>query len=386
MHCYAWFNFGQRGRLCITKMELHEILQLAKRNNKKLLVILGDGIDPGFELRRPLLTEVKDEKEHYRGHLREKDRENWPYFETIRNLTRNVLPLPSYFFMFVLARLNLLQAIITTNYDMTLDAIFCLLRKNLPVPVVFNPILGAGEEDYSEYSHQKSSSSDIRIWKIHGSLGHIICRKCKTILRCPDFILPFDVEQITAKFMHPISHIYLPGKATCCPISVKPENIRESLCGHYVHPVDWNMPHFSQYPMFKQIIDGGLNEFKKNPFGIIIIGFKGFLPPSRRGNHEEINIALEHLVGKSIRWAMLVSREQYKKIEKNAADAHLWELVGRNNGSRFSGESDEIADKLMLSLDLSGLITRRECNNLFQRTFEPMFVPRKFYKRFTYKR
>jgi hypothetical protein len=359
---------------------------LAKKNDKKLLVILGDGIDPVFELRRPLLTEVKDQKERYRGHLKEKDRENWPYFEGIRNLTRNVLPLPSYFFIFLLARLDLLQAIITTNYDMTLDAVFSLLRKDLPAPVVFNPILDAGEEDYSEYSHQKSSSSSVRIWKIHGSLGHIICRKCKTILRCPDFILPFDVEQITARFMHPISHIYLPGKATCCPISVKPEYIKESLCGHYVHPVDWNLPHFFEDPMFKKIIDGGLNEFRKKLFGIIIIGFKGFLPPSRKGGHEEINIALEQLVGKGIRWAMLVSREQYKKIEMGAADAHLWELVGRENGMRFSGKTEEIADKLMSSLDRSGLITMRECNNLFQKIFEPTFVPRKFYKRFIYKR
>jgi hypothetical protein len=366
-------------------MDLYEILQLAKRNNRQLLVILGDGIDPVLELRRTLVDKIEDERQSYRGYLREKDRENWLYYEGVRNLTRNVQPSPSYFFIFLLARLGILQAIITTNYDMTLDAIFGLLRKDLPVPVVFNPILDASEEDYSEYSHQKSSSSSIRIWKIHGSLSHIICRKCKTILRCPDFILPFDVEQIAAKFMHPISHIYLPGRVKCCPISVKRENIKESLCGHYVHPVDWNLPRFSQYPIFRKIIDGGLNEFNDNPFGVIIIGFKGLLPPSRRGDHEEINVALEKLDGKGILWAMLVSREQGEKIRKSAADAHLWELVERNNGMQFSGETDEIADKLMLSLNLSGLITSRECNNLFRKTFEPIFVPRKLYPRFIYK-
>lgn len=348
-------------------------------------MVVGDGVDPVLELHG--LTPIKDDDLTHprRGRLKAKDKIDWPRIEHVRHMTQNVEPIRSYQFIFHLACLQLVQAIITANYDLTLDSLFSRLAGLLPVEVKINPILNPGE-----YSHQGYCSPQdpgvLPIWKIHGSLSHVFFRKCRTIFRCPDFVLPFDPMDIVDGFDHSISHSYLSHQASCCSSRRSLRIRRESsLCGHYVHVLDWKMPNFSSHLIFQRIIRGAMAEFYRAPYAILILGFKGYRTMPGDLRHEEINDEAENVSGRGIQWAMFVSPTQYLKIRSrrriDRPHRHLWNLVQSEGGFCFHGEAADIGSILMDSLVGAGLMTRGSIRDFVTHHLSKEFAPEDYCER-----
>lgn len=336
-------------------------MRSAKAANRKILVILGDGIDPVLELHG--LTPIKEyDISHPRhGRLRARDQSSWSRIEHVRLMTQNVEPFRSYQFIFHLVRLQLVQAIITTNYDLTLDSLFSRLAPHMNVKI--NPILNPREYNHQGYCSPQDPGA-LPIWKIHGSLSHVLFRKCKTLFPCPDFVIPFDPMDILDEFDHLISHVYLPRHASCCSAR-RSLSRRESRCEYYVHVMDWKIPNFSRHPIFQRIIRGSMAEFHKDPYAILILGFKGNKTSPGDPRHEEINDEAENVSGRGIQWAMFVSPRQYDRIESDIAVAdgphsHLWKVAQDEGGFCFHGEISDIGDILMGSLVDAGLMTGGE--------------------------
>ncbi len=361
-------------------MKLKDILRSAKAANRKILVVVGDGIDPVLELHGLSPIKESDISHPRSGRLQAQDKSGWSRFEHTRHVTQNVEPNRSYQFIFHLARLQLVQAIITTNYDLTLNSLFS--RLAMPLGVKINPILNPGEYEYGGYCSPQDPRA-LPIWKIHGSLSHVLFRKCKTIFPCPDFVLPFGPMDIVNEFDHLISHIYLPRHASCCS-SKRSLRIRKSRCGHYVHVLDWKIPNFSWHPLFRRIIQGAMAEFRRDPYAILILGFKGFRGMPGDPRHEEINEEAE-MCGRGIHWAMFVSPIQYAKIRSgrliDRPHRHLWNLVNRERGFRFHGEAVEIGDILMSSLVDSGLMTIGEIGVFVRNHLSKKFAPEAYCER-----
>lgn len=344
-------------------MELPELLELASTTGEKILLVVGDGINPMPDLGEVGQNLTVNLTHHRRGRQKAVDSRFWPLYEHVRLFTRNALPVPAYEFIFHLARLNMLQAIVTTNYDLTLDTMFFNFAQEIPMPVLVNPVLRRGEYDHQGYWTSKKRGAMLPLWKIHGSLSHVFMRKCQTFFRCPDFALPFDAAPILDYGCHPISHYFNPDGASCCPIALPANNIRDSLCEHYVHVVDWNIPNFKNQTVFQRIISGAMEEFRRPPFAVVFLGFKGFWPPSPSGWFEEINVETETLNGRGVHWIMLASSEQHKKISgeidegRTGPHSHLWRLVEMNGGFCRMGDPGNLSRFLSDCLTVTNLVS-----------------------------
>jgi len=358
-------------------MELSDFLKTIKTLGLKLDIVVGDGIDPMLELHKLDPTTQNDISHINRNRLSLKDEEDWRPIEHIRHYTTNARPIPSYEFIFYLVRSGIVRSIITTNYDMTLDTIFQKLSRDIRVVVKKNPILLPGEWDYNGYCSQHiSAPTEVAFWKIHGSLSHFYCRGCKTLLKSPDFVVPFGAANITDRYNHPITHSYLPGNTSCCPISVAPSSISGSICGHYVHAIDWKVPDLQITHPFKKIITSTIDSLHDNAKAIIFLGFKG------NKIYEEINTEIERLSGTGLHLFMILSESQKDKVESAEVHHHLRDLVLANSGQFMYLNPPDMACYLMSELCSSGLV---DINDLltFESMFEAGYVPVEYWERST---
>jgi hypothetical protein len=370
-------------------MELPELLELVATHGEKILLVIGDGINPMSDLGEVGQNLKINLTHHRRGWQKAVDSRFWPLCEHVRLLTRNALPVPAYEFIFHLARLNMLQAIVTTNYDLTLDTMFLHFSREIPIPVLVNPVLKQREYDHQGYCTSKKRSATLPLWKIHGSLSHIFMRKCQTLFRCPDFALSFDPSLILDYGCHPISHYFHPHVASCCPVTLPPNDVKDSLCEHYVHVMDWHIPQFKNQNVFQRIIAGAMAEFQKPPFALIFIGFKGFWPPDPTdptGWFEEINVEAEKLDGKGVQWAMLVSSEQDEKIKgrkdpiRAGSHSHLWQIVQRNDGYYRMGDSGDLSSYLYDCLGIANLVRPLDLIK-YHLFFENKYIPPEYFSK-----
>ncbi len=214
-------------------------------------------------------------------------------------------------------------------------------------------------------------------------------RKCQTILRCPDFAIPFDPSLILDYGCHPISHYFQPRVSSCCPITPSPTEVKDCLCEHYVHVMDWNIPNFKNQNVFQRIIAGAMAEFQKPPFAVIFLGFKGFWPPDPKdpsGWFEEINVEAEKLDRKGVHWAMLVSEEQYAKIEgkidpdRIGSHSHLWQLLGRNGGYCGMGNPGNLSSFLTVCLRVTNLVRPLDFAR-YHSSFENKYIPPDYFRK-----
>jgi hypothetical protein len=343
-------------------MTIVELLKTAQSDNKRLDVIIGDGIDPMKEIHDACKASYADVDHRNRNRIYELDSESWKKYEHVRHYTTNVRPSPSYDFVLHLARKGILRSIITTNYDTTLDSMFNIFKTDMPLPVNLNPILIHNEWSHFGYCSEIVSSTAIDFWKIHGSLSHVFCRGCSTLLKCPDFVIPFGSKSVTDRYNHPITHMYLPGKTSCCPIRLSPTEITGSTCGHYIHPNDWNIPNFRSILPFNKIIDKAMTQLRNDAFGIIFIGFKG------NRNYEEINQVAEDLSGTGVHWIMYLSSSQQVSVESAPEHFHLRDIIINDGGIFEYSSTADIAGKLNEALRVSGLMSLTELidyNNRF---------------------
>lgn len=332
-----------------------------------------------MELRKATRIEPQDTEPLAKERLREADARNWEYYEFVRNFTENVTPIGTYYFLFLLAKLNLLETIITTNYDMTLESMFLRLRQYLRVGIAFDSTVEAKQADYSDSDEPTGASHTIRIWKIHGTLGHIFFRSCGSFFRSPKFPLAFDGRSILPTGDHWPSHHYSSGRQNCQERIYKQET--ELPCGYYVHPVDWNVPDLESNSVLKSVLTNGLQEFDDSPFAVIILGFTGCKGHPNPMRDEHLNKKIEELDGDAIRWAMLVNKEQFSKIEKDTWRAQLWNFVGKNNGVRHYGSPGQLARTLLEALEKANLMAELEMGELYDGIFAPHFLDTGYYER-----
>lgn len=352
-------------------MDLTQLLVKAKSERKKLDIVIGDGIDPMLDLHNIFPPEDRHFENPNPNIVAKKDSNCWKYFEHVRLMTTNARPIESYQFVFHLVNCGIAKSVITTNYDMTLDTVWENLSKEMVVDVVKNPILNSGESDFTQFANRKGSDDSVEFWKIHGCLSKVICRECLTVLQCPDFVVPFGslgAYDITDEFIHPLSHRYLPNIAKCCPVDEAEFYLhsQRSLCGNYVHCVDWNLKKFKELSPFNKIIESAMTSLQKDPFGIIFIGFKG------NKDDEAINKVVEELDGKGVLFAMYLSDSQKVRVENGAIHCHLRDLILKNGGHFEYLKEEDIARKLLGSLvdgKIAPLDDLVKFENLFHRNF-----------------
>lgn len=302
-------------------MLLPEILSEANKKHRKILAIVGDGIDPMHDLRmvdRITTNMVSAQR------IQSLDRRNLIKYENVRSRTQTYLPNQAYQFLFHLATKNLLNCIITTNYDSFLDTMFDKTKNLHKRRFVINPAIKYRTQDPSGYSETIPSnlSSFLRIYKLHGSLNYLICRKCKHLSSAPEGRLtsmPLCRENISRC---PSSSSKRPRLSSKHP---------GSCDGNLVHVTDWNLPGFStHHPIFASVIDHAMREITARPFAVFILGFKGN-HTSDPNYSEELNIACESIKNSKTHWLMCLSKDQEKRLT-TVEDRHLFDLVNSEEG------------------------------------------------------
>lgn len=370
---------------------LEQILREALRLKRRILVLLGDGIDHVREVVRMRGTSLAEISARPSATVRRRDATHTKILEHVRMMTFNELPNLTYYFLYLLARYDLLEAVISTNYDLSLEGMFERLHAHLPRPIAFNPVLKAGEQDPSGYATAQAPGA-VRIFKIHGNLGFLICRGCHRLFEAPPFVLGPDGPGVAEEYEHPILHHYgPPSPATygshpsvvpCHPLPSPATRFSSPpQCFSYVHVQDWAVPSFSEYPLFKAIIDGALQEIRNIPFAIVSIGFKGRLPTDPALPKEEVSDALASIPPAGIRWSVLLSPDQRTKVGIGQGHEHLWNLVHAQAGDARSLGPALMGKYCLASLLRSGVCTLSSLRSHHVREFAPAFAPFGYYDR-----
>ncbi len=169
--------------------------------------------------------------------------ERWKHLEYSRFWTLNNTPPLGYFLLHYLAKNNAIRTIITTNYDLFLNSIFS--RFDCAQKTYFNPAINEHEFNWEEYYSTKkiTDKNTLKIFKIHGSLTHVVFRKCydnqnhSHIFKLPSFLIGFDTSQLRKMFNLKYLHNYLGHEGVKYN---EPSLINDNAAtGYYVHYIDW---------------------------------------------------------------------------------------------------------------------------------------------------
>ena len=271
------------------------------------------------------------------------DLERWKYLEFARFTTNNVIPSFAYFLLHHLINSGSIKSIITTNYDLFLNSIFERTNKSHG-SFCFNPVINNDDFDWEGYySIKPRNPKVVKIFKIHGSLSHVVFRNCRHhnnqlhIFKLPSFVVGFDTQPLRREFGINYLHNYLGhvGLRHNQPTLINDEK----RTGYYVHYIDWAVKclcnkriHYRDF--FTKEIQYATRELKKSPDigAIIIIGFTGYHNQVNRKdeNNEELSPAIVSLLNK-VPVFYFLHQHQYNVATTDPNRLYLWNAVVKVN-------------------------------------------------------
>lgn len=196
-------------------------------SNLRVGLLIGDGAEPIEEIKYPP-TVFAGSQIRLGSELA--DDGLWPYYEFARFYTGNVYPGFLYFAIYHLLREQLIDFVVTTNYDLFLDTINIKLRLGLAT----NPIHRC--QNTNNYYTRVKSRAQPSLWKIHGSLGHLVFRECGGVwphlFAAPPFLMGFNTRTIRETFPLRRLHNYMGW------LHRDTSYQQEHTSGHYTHFTD----------------------------------------------------------------------------------------------------------------------------------------------------
>jgi hypothetical protein len=213
---------------------------VAGKESRKIRVLVGDGIATVGEV----LKRRKDTWEII-----------WGKREEARVKTLRCYPSHDYFVLWWFVKMGLVDVIVTTNYDCHLDATFGPKQK-CGCKIAFNPLLDADSFPFARYcSHRHSTKTQLRIWKIHGTLNTAYLPRNRHIMTLPDCPLP----QIFQNQMWLYGAVGTTGNLNC----------------RYKHLIDINK---QSRECFTLLIESAIEDLTDETAtaAILILGFKGY--------------------------------------------------------------------------------------------------------------
>ena len=228
------------------------IAKVLSDKNKKLVFIIGNGFQPVDSIQKE--EDFKDSvRTHYGADYgavtaswtdEDWDLERWKYLEYARFFTRNCTPSFGYYLLNYLIGKQHIKTIITTNYDLFLNSMFERTNKDQD-SYCFNPAIRNTDFDWEGYYSKTTPSNHnaVKIFKIHGSLSHVVFRNCLRhnnqlhIFRLPSFMLGFDTRPIRDEFSVKYLHDYLGHIGRRYRHTTLIDDASET--GYYVHHIDW---------------------------------------------------------------------------------------------------------------------------------------------------
>jgi hypothetical protein len=342
------------------------VANILRDKRKKLIFVIGNGFYPVSDIQNEEAF-FKTVRAHYgasrvaRWSEERRDRERWKYLEYARFYTYNITPSFGYFLLSYLIDQQHVKAVLTTNYDLFLNSV--LDRTSKPRDsYCFNPTIGDADFDWQGYYSQGKPTipSAVRIFKIHGSLSHVVFRNCRRqnnqphIFRLPSFMVGFDTRQMRQDFGIKYLHDYLGHTGLKYRDATLVED--EEYTGYYVHYIDWAV---------KGLCTGGVGyrdffskeiEFAKRELeatadigAVIIIGLTGYYNSTDLTDeyNEELSPVIRSLLSKVPVFHFLHQR-QHANAALNPNGLYLWKVVESFDHRHVVQYTD--ADELMLNL------------------------------------
>jgi hypothetical protein len=312
------------------------------RINGKIKIVVGDGFysQLGIKSRQIIISDAQSQGKIVDTDI-EKDSTCWRVYEVYRWRSGNVLPPRRYFFLHHLVTLGLVNAIITTNYDLFLDSIF--IKDKILQGHTLNPLINDVDCNWDEFYNKITDiATKLRLWKIHGSFSHSSFMKYSSsschIFKLPRFLVGYPMIDPSIEHGLP-SHDHLgPVNHPC--VEIASNSLDNCQCSRLAHFIDMNFAR----DRFNRVIDAAIVDLKaSDTAAVVAIGFTGYFDSSSPGDTKNEEI-VPHLIEISRRvpvYAILAPHQ-------NPNDSHLYKMLDPY-GNSMKGDLDSILRELLTS-------------------------------------
>jgi len=214
----------------------------------------------------------------------------WLYHESLRLLSSSKLPRPALTYLYYLLMRDMVDLVITSNYDLFLESIS---QKVEPPKICFalNPVGKTTRPDAHDGYGEQPSGSHIILAKYHGDVGHVLFLDgCRCLFR-----LPLDPALPHTTVMHSLEQVL-----KACQKDDDDELLLQlrRRHGHLrgkaepYHFIDYNFPKVPRDKLFSYEIKAVERWIAKlspsNTAGFLIVGFAGRWVSGRDRMSEEI--------------------------------------------------------------------------------------------------
>ncbi len=247
----------------------------------------------------------------------------WDDYEFARFVSTNLCPPITYYFLHLLCERNLVDSIVTTNYDMYWESV-CTRIPTKKYQVVVYPRI---QKNKIKSDTVPKGEKTVRFWKIHGSFNILYHPECEDAIVHP----PTVIGAISPYFLHKLCKNRYPDTFHDYPFS-KGDSC--GLCrligrtGPAIHFTDAFSP---QRNPFRLLMKEALTDFLSPGRGMILsVGF-------RCGITEELRPIILRLATTTVPIVMFLHEEQQKldrplleRIERNPLSVVLHGVLEEN--------------------------------------------------------